>query len=86
MKLDRRALAYAAAALWAGAVLLVGLVNLGDPTYGLEFLELLGSVYPGYKVERTLESVLVATGYALFEGALAGWLFGWLYHRVTKKP
>ena len=86
MKLDRKALAYAAAALWGGSVLLVGLINLGSSTYGREFLEVLGSVYPGYTVDRTVQSVLIATGYALVDGAIGGWLLGWLYNRVAKKP
>jgi len=85
MKLNPKAAAYAMAALWGGGVLFVGVMNLSSRTYGLEFLELLASVYPGYEVSRTLESVLVATGYALAEGAVGGWLLVWLYNRVLKK-
>jgi len=85
MKLHPRAMAYAMAALWGGGVFLVGLINLASRAYGLEFLELLASVYPGYEVTRTFGSVLVATGYALAEGAVSGWLLGWLYNRVLKR-
>lgn len=84
MRLDPKALAYTGAALWAGSFLLVGLVNLSAPTYGLEFLELMASLYPGYTADRTFESVLVGTGYALVDGAVGGWLFGWLYNRLIK--
>ena len=84
MRLNLRALAYASAALCGGTVLVVGLINLSSPDYGLEFLELLASVYPGYHAERSIESVLVGTGYALVEGAALGWFFGWLYNRLTK--
>ena len=85
MKLNPRASAYTMAALWGGGVLLVGIINLSSRTYGLEFLELLASVYPGYDVSRTMESVLVVTGYALVEGAVGGWVLAWLYYRVPKK-
>jgi len=84
MKLNAVALAYTGAALCGGSVLLVGLVNLGTPTYGWEFLKLLDSVYPGYTANGTIESVMVATGYALVEGAVLGWGFGWLYNRLLK--
>lgn len=84
MKLDIKALAWAGAALWAGSFLLVGLINLSAPNYGLELLELLSSLYPGYTVDRTIESVFVGTGYALVDGAASGWLLSWLYNRVIK--
>ena len=82
--LNTKALAYAAAALCGGCALLVGLINLSNPEYGLELLELLASVYPGYRVERTVEGVLVLTGYALVKGAALGWLLAWLYNRIPK--
>ena len=84
MRLNRRALAYAVAALWGGSALLIGLVNLSYADYGREFLELLASVYPGYTPDRTIESVIVVTGYALFDGAVTGWLLAWLYNRLSK--
>ena len=84
MKLDKQALAYTGAALCGGSVLFIGLVNLSSPDYGREFLELLASVYPGYKAERSVESVIIGTGYALVKGGALGWLFGWLYNRLAK--
>lgn len=84
MKLDAKALAYAGAALWGGSFLLVGLINLSAPTYALEFLELMASLYPGYTADRSFESVLVGTGYALVDGAIGGWLLGWCYNRMIK--
>lgn len=84
MKLNPKALAYVGAALCGGSVLFIGLVNLSYWDYGREFLELLASVYPGYTAERSFESVLIGTGYALVKGAALGWLFGWLYNRVAK--
>jgi len=84
MKLNAKALAYAGGALWAGSFLIVGLVNLSTPSYGLEFLELLASLYPGYTADRTFESVLIGTGYALIDGAVGGWVLGWLYNRLVR--
>ena len=83
-KLDPKALSFACAVLCGSAALLVGLINLSSPDYGQEFLQLLASVYPGYDGERTIDSVLILTGYALVKGAAVGWVFGWLYNRLAK--
>lgn len=85
MTLHPKALAYASAALCGGSALLIGLINLSSPDYGRDVLELLASVYPGYHMDRTIESVMVLTGYAAVKGAALGWLFGWLYNRLAKR-
>ncbi len=84
MKLDHKALAYACAAICGGSVLVVGISNLVNPDYGSEWLLLLASIFPGYTGERSFESVLIGTGYALVAGAAIGWLLGWLYNRLIK--
>lgn len=88
MRLDPKALALAFAALWGLTVLVVGLINLVQPAYGLVFLRCLASVYPGYDATPSLGEVLTGTGYALVDGAVTGWLVGWLYNRAVraKKP
>jgi hypothetical protein len=80
MVLSVRSLAITSALLWGGGVLFVGLVNLAAPSYGTAFLQCLSSVYPGFHDSRTFLNVLVGTGYALFDGAAGGALFGWLYN------
>jgi len=73
-------MAIAAGALWGGGVLFVGLVNLAIPSYGLSFLQMLSSVYPGFHASRTMGDVLTGTGYAFVDGAIKGLLFSWLYN------
>jgi hypothetical protein len=80
MKLSIRALMITAALLWGGGLLLVGLLNLASESYGLAFLQMMSSVYPGFHVSRTLGDVLVGTVYAAVDGAICGLLFGWLYN------
>jgi hypothetical protein len=80
MKLSLKGVAIAGGVLWGGAILLMGLINLASPTYGLSFLTMVASVYPGFHVSRTVGDVLIGTGYALVDGSLAGLLFGWLYN------
>jgi hypothetical protein len=66
--------------LWGGAILFVGLLNLAYQSYGMEFLKLASSVYPGFHNSRKFVDVLVGTGYGLVDGAIAGFLLGWLYN------
>ena len=80
MKLSIGAVTITVAILWGGAVLLCGIANLIWPSYGLAFLQLAASIYPGYHATRSLGGLVVGTGYAIFDGAVAGLLFGWLYN------
>lgn len=80
MKLSIRALMITAALLWGGGVLFVGLLNLVSASYGLGFLQMMSSVYPGFHASRTLGDVLVGTVYGSVDGAICGSLFGWLYN------
>lgn len=80
MKLSIRALVIVSSLLWGGGVLLVGLVNLASPSYGVAFLQMASSVYPGFHAAGTVGDVLVGTIYAVVDGAICGLLFGWLYN------
>lgn len=84
MTLDPKAMAYAAGSLCGGGALLIGLVNLSSAEYGREVLELLDAVFPGYHVDRTIESVFILTGYALVTGAALGWVLARVYNRAAK--
>lgn len=80
MRLSLKSMAIAGGVLWGSGVLLVGLVNLLRPSYGVSFLQMLSSVYPGFHISRTIGDVLVGTGYAVVDGAIAALVFGWLYN------
>jgi len=80
MRLSLKSLMFACGLLWCGAMLCVGLVNLASASYGMEFLKLASSVYPGFHASGRFVDVLVGTGYGLVDGAIAGLLLGWLYN------
>lgn len=82
-KLSVRSLAIAGAIFWGASVLIVGLLNLIFPTYGLTFLWFASSVYPGYKADPTFISVLIGTGYAVVDGLISGAIFAWLYNLIS---
>ncbi len=80
MRVSLKSLTIAGGLLWGGALLFVGLLNLASASYGMEFLKLASSVYPGFHASGRLVDILVGTVYGMFDGAIAGFLLGWLYN------
>jgi hypothetical protein len=80
MRLNIAALSMASGLLWGVSILIVAAANLIWPNYGLVFLQLCGSIYPGYHAGTGIGSVVTATIYALVDGAVGGAIFGWLYN------
>jgi len=85
MKLNLKALILASGILWALAIFLTGLGNLICAGYGDTFLQVIASVYPGYHATRSLGDVIVGSMYALFDGAVCGLIFGWVYNLFVSK-
>ena len=83
MKLSVKGMAWAGALLWGGGVFVTALTNYSRASYGLSFLNVIDSIYPGYHAATGMASVLTGTGYALFDGAVGGALFAWLYNRLS---
>lgn len=80
MKLSVKGLALTSALLWGGCILATGLVNLAVPDYGIAFLQMVSSIYPGYHVTHSVASVVVGTCYGLADGAACGLVFAWVYN------
>jgi hypothetical protein len=80
MRLSIQGSAVAGGLLWGGALLFVGLANLVSPAYGLNFLQMMSSVYPFFHASRTLGDVVIGAVDGLVDGAIAGLLFAWLYN------
>ncbi len=80
MSVDVRALGFSFALLWGGGILVTGSANLIWPTYGIAFLEMLASVYPGYQGTASFGQVLVGTLSGLVDGFVGGLVLGWLYN------
>ena len=83
MRLSTRSLAITAALLWGGSILLAGIANLIWPSYAAAFLQVVDSIYPGYHAGQGFGSVVVGTLYATVDGAVGGFVFGWIYNRFA---
>ena len=83
MKLSVKGLAITSAIVWGGCILLTGILNLVWTGYGVAFLDMARSIYPGYQAMSGFVGVIVGTLYGLVDGAVAGALFAWLYNVLS---
>lgn len=84
MTLNLKALAFAGAVAFGGSFLIVGILNLIWSSYGVGFLNLGASLYPGYDGPDGIGSVIVVTLYGFVDGAVCGAIFAWLYNLVAE--
>lgn len=80
MKLSIKALAITAAIIWGAALLIVGSANMMFPGYGSDFLEVIGSVYPGYQPTTGFSSVIIGSLYGVVDAGIGAALFAWVYN------
>lgn len=86
MKLDVIRVGCAVSAIWALIVFSVGFCNLVWPSYGIEFLKIIDSIYPGYHIGLWgIGGIIVATLYAAIDGWVVGAVFALLYNFITRK-
>ena len=83
MRFNVTALALTVGLFCGVSILVVASANLIWPVYGRAFLDLVASLYPGYRPGSGAGSVVTATLYALVDGTIAGAVFGWLYNLLA---
>jgi hypothetical protein len=84
MKLSIKALALTAAIFWSVALLIVGAANIMYPDYGIKFLEVMGSIYPGYQPGTGYSSVIIGAAYGFVDAGIGGAIFAWIYNCFAK--
>ncbi|MGB6974846.1 MAG: hypothetical protein WBD67_09210 [Terracidiphilus sp.] len=84
MRLDTRGFALSCAILWSAALLLMALLNLIWGGYGKDFLDVVGSFYPGYHAGRSVGQVVLVTVYGFADGLIGGAVLCALYNRLAK--
>ncbi len=86
MKLNTIRFGCALSTFWGLTVLLMGVANLIWPTYGVAFLQLIASIYPGYHFgQGGFLGVIFGTLYAIVDGWIGGVIFAWLYNLFVGK-
>jgi hypothetical protein len=72
--------------IWAVIILLVGITNLIFPGYGVAFLKIIDSIYPGYHFGKWgFGGVIVATLYAALDGFILGIVSAWVFNLLGKR-
>ena len=82
MRISITGAATAAGLVWGSAILLVEIIHLLLPAYGVAFLALITSLYPWIHSGREIANLMVGTGLGLLDGAIAGACFAWLYNAI----
>ncbi|MEJ2370807.1 MAG: hypothetical protein P8Y07_08150 [Gemmatimonadales bacterium] len=85
MKLDVKALALACGICWGALLLLVSLGDMIWPEYGEAILQIAESIYPGYHGPTGAGAAVIVTLYGLVDGAIGGFIFGWLYNALVAR-
>jgi len=85
MRLNIKAMTLALGILWGAVMFVTGLANLVWPKYGLSFLQMMASVYPGYKASGSILDFISGVLYALVDGGLFGLVMAWLYNQFIGK-
>lgn len=82
MKLSVKGIALTLAIMWAACIFLVGIGNLIWAGYGVAFLDMARSIYPGYAAMSGFVGVIVGTCYGFVDGLVGGAVFAWLYNAL----
>ena len=83
MKLSIKAFAITASIIWGFAIMMVGIANFIWPSYGVAFLSLVSSIYPGYETGTGVSGIVIGTLYGLVDAGIAGLIFAWLYNLLA---
>ncbi len=83
MKFNIAAAAIAGGVGFAIALGVAGIINMLVEGYGSIFLELMASVYPGYKASGTAGDLLIGCFYAATDGMIAGGGLALLYNLAS---
>lgn len=82
MKLSIKKFAITCSILWGLAVFIVSTANLIWPDYGVLFLSVMASVYPGYEAMQGISSIIIGTLYGAFDAGIGGGVFACLYNFI----
>ena len=80
LKLDIKAVGLSAGIIWGAAVFLIGLAAMQG--YGVEFMQLIASVYPGYT--PTVTGSIIGGIIGFIDMGIGGVIFAWLYNKLSK--
>ncbi len=85
MKLSVGAFGLAVGIIWGAGLLVVGVLNLVYPSYGLALLDMAASVYPGYHASGAIGDLVIGVLYAFVDGVVCALILALLYNMFAPK-
>ena len=82
MTLNAKNLGIAGGIVWGAAVLIVTLVSVGTG-YGVAFLTLLASLYPGYSI--SVVGAVIGLIYGFIDAFIGLYIFAWIYNKLEAR-
>jgi len=82
MKLDVKALALSLGILWGASLIIMGIIAMIAPDYADNFVEAIGSKYPGYA--PTIPGSIIGGVCGFFDMGIFGLILGLLYNKLAK--
>ena len=83
MKLSIKAFAWTGGICWGASVFVVALANQMWPKYGVAYLDMIRSLYPGYAAMTGFVGVIVGTIYAVVDGVVCFGILAWIYNKLA---
>ncbi len=80
-KLDVKALGLSCGIIWAGGMLLMGILNMVFD-WGDVFVAIMSSLYIGFK--PTVPGIIIGAVWGFVDAGIAGVLVAWLYNKLAK--
>ncbi len=81
-KLNVKAVALAIGIMWSLGILFVSVVALISSTYLHNVVDFISTLYLGYSLSFT--GILIGMVWAFFDAAIGGFVFAWLYNKLSK--
>ncbi len=85
MRISAVAFGTAIAVIWGAAFCVMGALHAAFPSYGAEFFQLMGSIYPGMTSLGPVSTILLGVAYGLADGFLFGYLVARLYNLAADR-
>jgi len=82
MGLDPKSFGLTSGIFWGGFLLVFTLISV-NTGFGVEFLNLVVTLYPGYEISYV--GSLIGLAYGFFDGLIGCYIFAWLYNKLEKK-
>ena len=81
-KLDTKAVALALGIMWSLGILFISLLVLFTTSYLHNMVDFLSTVYLGYSL--SFSGIITGMVWGFFDAAIGGFVFAWLYNKLTK--